>query len=209
MHNNWCFFAFEQRMFKHFFVNMEFIGIDWDWSEWMDLIQNYFIQSDFCNNSLTFFSFLEVIPDFMTTIDHWEVSNIILGMLESSGFWKYSTQLLCQCLCHCHCLYSCHCLCIHVPFYFWRSFQNILWWLSGKNLNFWANSGSGTCACAFAGGSQCSGSPWSDLLCGPTTNISALDWHCKWYILSIINMYEYNCSQQIFDKYQVWIFLLH
>merc|ERR1711952_93359 len=39
-----------------------------------------------------------------------EVSTIILGMLESSGFRKYSTPVVFQlfywrlCLCHCHCL---------------------------------------------------------------------------------------------------------
>ena len=46
-------------------------------------------------------------------VDQGEVSTIILGMLESSGFRKYSTLLVIQlfsrrlCLCHCLCIRLC------------------------------------------------------------------------------------------------------
>ena len=52
-------------------------------------------------------------------VDQWEVSTIRLGLLESSGFQKYSTlfviQLFSRRLCLCHCLCICLCLCICVP----------------------------------------------------------------------------------------------
>ena len=48
-----------------------------------------------------------------------EVSTIILGMLESSGFRKHSTLLVIQLLSRR--LYLCHCLCICVPYSFLNS----------------------------------------------------------------------------------------
>ena len=52
-------------------------------------------------------------------VDQGEVSTIILGMLESSGFRKYSTllviRLFSRCLSLCHWLCICLCLCICVP----------------------------------------------------------------------------------------------
>ena len=60
-----------------------------------------------------------------------EVSTIIFGMLESSGFRKYSTLVafqlfyrrLCLCLCLClrlcHCLCLCLCLCISISVWIW------------------------------------------------------------------------------------------
>ena len=64
----------------------------------------------------------------------WNAWGIIFGMLESTGFQKYTIcwvfQVLCMSLCrrrlcHCHCL----CLCICVLFEFWLaifiSFQNM------------------------------------------------------------------------------------
>ena len=55
-----------------------------------------------------------------------EVSTIIFGMLESSGFRKYSTllviQLFSRCLCLCHCLCIRLCLCICVPYSFLNSY---------------------------------------------------------------------------------------
>ena len=57
-------------------------------------------------------------------VDQGEVSTIILGMLESSGFRKYSTLLVIQlfsrrlCLCHCLCI----CLCLAFVFVFTYEF---------------------------------------------------------------------------------------
>merc|ERR1712016_107602 len=51
-------------------------------------------------------------------VDQGKVSTIILGMLESSGFRKYSTLLVIQlfsrrlCLCHCLCIRLCLCICL-------------------------------------------------------------------------------------------------
>jgi len=67
----------------------------------------------------------------------YEVSTIIHGMLESSGFRKYSTPVvfqlfyrrLCLCLCLCHCLCLCLCLCICISVWIWiadvMSFQKM------------------------------------------------------------------------------------
>ena len=58
--------------------------------------------------------------------DQGEVSTIILGMLESSGFRKYSTLLVIQLfsrrLCLCLCLSIRLCLCICVPYSFLNSY---------------------------------------------------------------------------------------
>merc|ERR1712240_396182 len=58
------------------------------------------------------------------------VSTIRLGMLESSGFRKYSTLLVTQLfsprLCLCHCLCICLCLCIYVPYSFLNSYYHKL-----------------------------------------------------------------------------------
>ena len=63
-------------------------------------------------------------------VDQGEVSTIILGMLESSGFRKYSTLLVIQLfsrrLCLCHCLCICLCLCICVPNSFLNSYYHKL-----------------------------------------------------------------------------------
>ena len=56
-----------------------------------------------------------------------EVSTIIFGMLESSGFRKYSTLVVFQlfywrlCLCLCHCLCLCLCLCICISVWIWAA----------------------------------------------------------------------------------------
>ena len=53
-------------------------------------------------------------------VDHGEVSAIILGMLESLGFRKYSSLLVIQ-------LFSRrHCLCICVPYSFLNSYYHKL-----------------------------------------------------------------------------------
>ena len=71
-------------------------------------------------------------------VDQGEVSTIRLGMLESSGFRKYSTLLVIQlfswrlCLCHCLCIRLCLCIC--VPNLFLNSFHQKLSeyvWLKG------------------------------------------------------------------------------
>ena len=49
----------------------------------MDLIQNYFIQSEFYNNFLTFFSFLEVIPDKFFRYLSWS----FFGLLSLLLLW--------------------------------------------------------------------------------------------------------------------------
>ena len=69
--------------------------------------------------------------------DEGEVSNIIFGMSESSGFQKYSIcwvfQAICpclcfyRCLCNCHCLCVCLCLCIYVLLWSFNSFHHKLW----------------------------------------------------------------------------------
>merc|ERR1711928_70760 len=59
-----------------------------------------------------------------------KVSTIILGMLESSGFRKYSTlieiKLFSRRLCLCHCLCIRVCLCICVPYSFLNSYYHKL-----------------------------------------------------------------------------------
>merc|ERR1712240_667184 len=70
------------------------------------------------------------------------VSAIRLGMLESSGFRKYSTLLVTQlfsprlCLCHCVCI--CLCLCICVPYSFLNSYYHKL----SENVWVWGSRGS-------------------------------------------------------------------
>ena len=63
-------------------------------------------------------------------VDQGEVSTIILGMLESSGFRKCSTMLMNQLfsrrLCHCHCLCIRLYLCICVPYSFLNSYYHKL-----------------------------------------------------------------------------------
>ena len=70
------------------------------------------------------------------------VSTIRLGMLESSGFRKYSTLLVIQlfsrrlCLCHCLCVRLCLCIC--VPYsvlksYYHKLSDNVWVWGSGAS----------------------------------------------------------------------------
>ena len=59
-------------------------------------------------------------------VDQGEVSTIILGMLESSGFRKYSTLLVIQLLSPCLCLCIRLCLCICVPYSFLNSYYHKL-----------------------------------------------------------------------------------
>ena len=68
-----------------------------------------------------------------------QVSITIIGMLESSGFQKYTTrwvlQLLYPCLCLCRRLFRCLCLCICVPISFLNSYFHKLEeyvWLKGS-----------------------------------------------------------------------------
>ena len=69
-------------------------------------------------------------------------STIILGMLESSGFRKYSTLLVIQlfsrrlCLCHCLCIRLCLCIC--VP----NSFLNSYYHKLSENVWVWGSRGS-------------------------------------------------------------------
>ena len=67
-------------------------------------------------------------------VDQGEVSTIILGMLESSGFRKYSTLLVIQlfsrhlCVCHCLCIRLCLCICVPYSFlnsYFHKLSENV------------------------------------------------------------------------------------
>ena len=75
-------------------------------------------------------------------VDQGEVSTIILGMLESSGFRKYSTLLVIQlfsrrlCLCHCLCIRLCLCIC--VP----NSFLNSYYHKLSENVWVWGSRGS-------------------------------------------------------------------
>merc|ERR1711954_531309 len=70
------------------------------------------------------------------------VSTIRLGMLELSGFRKYSTLLVTQLfsprLCLCHCLCICLCLCIFVPYSFLNSYYHKL----SENVRVWGSRGS-------------------------------------------------------------------
>merc|ERR1712004_242475 len=70
------------------------------------------------------------------------VSTIRLGMLESSGFRKYSTLLVIQlfsprfCLCHCLCIRLCLCIC--VPYSILNSYYHKL----SENVWAWGSRGS-------------------------------------------------------------------
>ena len=72
-------------------------------------------------------------------VEQGEVSTIRLGMLESSGFRKYSTLLVIRlfsrrlCLCLCHFLCICLCLCICVP----NSFLNCYYHKLSENVWVW------------------------------------------------------------------------
>ena len=70
-------------------------------------------------------------------VDQGEVSTIRLGMLESSGFRKYSTLLVIQlfsrrlCLCHCLCIRVCLCICVPDSFlnsYYHKLSENVWVW---------------------------------------------------------------------------------
>merc|ERR1711949_6593 len=70
-------------------------------------------------------------------VNQGEVSTIILGMLESSGFQKYSTLLVIQllsrrlCLCHCLCIRLCLCICVPNSFlnsYYHKLSENVWVW---------------------------------------------------------------------------------
>ena len=72
-------------------------------------------------------------------LDQGEVSTIILGMLDSSGFRKYSTLLVIQlfsrrlCLCHCLCIRLCLCICVPYSFlnsYYHKLSENV--WVGGS-----------------------------------------------------------------------------
>merc|ERR1712208_279566 len=75
-------------------------------------------------------------------VDQGEVSTIRLGMLEASGFRKYSTLLVIQlfswrfCLCHCLCIRLCLCIC--VPYSFLNSYYHKL----SDNVWVWGSRGS-------------------------------------------------------------------
>ena len=75
-------------------------------------------------------------------VDQGEVSTIRLGMLELSGFRKYSTLLVIQlfsrrlCLCHCLCIRLCLCIC--VP----NSFLNSYYHKLSENVWVWGSRGS-------------------------------------------------------------------
>ena len=74
--------------------------------------------------------------------DQEEVFTIILGMLESSGFRKYSTLLVIQlhsrrlCLCLCLCIRLCICICVPYSFlnsYYQKLSENVWVWGSGAS----------------------------------------------------------------------------
>merc|ERR1712155_383799 len=75
-------------------------------------------------------------------VDQGEVSTITLGLLELSGFQKYSTLLVIQlfsrrlCLCHCLCIRLCLCIC--VP----NSFLNSYYHKLSENVWVWGSRGS-------------------------------------------------------------------
>jgi len=73
-------------------------------------------------------------------VDQGEVSTIILGKHESSGFRKYSTLLVINsfsrrlCLCHCLCIRLCLCICVPYSFlnsYYHKLSENVWVWGSG------------------------------------------------------------------------------
>ena len=74
------------------------------------------------------------LGDWREQDDEGEVSIIIFGMSESSGFqkhsicWVFQALYLCLCLCRClcHCLCHCLCLCICVFLWFLNSFHHKL-----------------------------------------------------------------------------------
>ena len=75
-------------------------------------------------------------------LDQAEVSTIILGMLDSSGFRKYSTLLVTRlfsrrlCLCHCLCIRLCLCICVPYSFlnsYYHKLSENVWVWGSGAS----------------------------------------------------------------------------
>ena len=75
-------------------------------------------------------------------VDQGEVSTIILGMLESSGFRKYSTLLVIQlfsrrlCVCHCLCIRLYLCICVPYSFlngYYHKLSENVWVWGSGAS----------------------------------------------------------------------------
>ena len=79
-------------------------------------------------------------PDGRDGVNQGEVSTIRLGMLESSGFQKYSTLLVIQlfsrrlCLCHCLCIRLCLCICVPNSFlnsYYHKLSENVWVWGCG------------------------------------------------------------------------------
>ena len=76
--------------------------------------------------------------------DQWEVSTIILGMLESSGFRKYSTLLVIQLLSRRLCL------CICVPY----SFLNSYYHKFSENVWVWGSLASRSGDVTIAGGTN-------------------------------------------------------
>ena len=75
-------------------------------------------------------------------VDQGDVPTIRLGLLDSSGFRKYSTLLVIQlfsrrlCLCHCLCIRLCLCIC--VPYSFLNSYYHKL----SENVWVWGSRGS-------------------------------------------------------------------
>merc|ERR1712020_127935 len=69
-------------------------------------------------------------------VDQGKVSTITLGLLELSGFQKYSTLLVIQLFYRRLCL--CHCLCICVP----NSFLNSYFHKLSENVWVWGSRGS-------------------------------------------------------------------
>ena len=78
-------------------------------------------------------------------VDQQEVSTIRLGMLESSGFRKYSTLLVIQLfsrrLCHCLCIRFCLCICVPNSFlnsYYHKLSENVwVWGCGATRSEFW------------------------------------------------------------------------
>ena len=75
-------------------------------------------------------------------VDQGEVSTIRLGLLELSGFQKYSTLLVIQlfsrrlCLCHCLCIRLCLCICVPNSFlnsYYHKLSENVWVWGCGAS----------------------------------------------------------------------------
>merc|ERR1711873_37939 len=82
-------------------------------------------------------------------VDQGEVSTIRLGMLESSGFRKYSTLLVIQlfswrlCLCHCLCIRVCLCICVPNSFlnsYYHKLSENVwVWGCEASRSEIWSD----------------------------------------------------------------------